>query len=140
MIPTGDVILQVTGDLSLPNVNDACHLDAGLFDAYAVEQTLNDPWMGEGLVYRGLTLAKVWELCVASPEAGTAVLVAEDGMSVEVAAQDLMEWPIMLAYQVGGKDLIKDLGGPVKLVFPAKAGETYPKEEWMWWVVELQIK
>ncbi len=40
-------------------------------------------------------------------------MVAEDGMTVEVAAADLMEWPIMLTYQVDGQDLIKDLGGRV---------------------------
>ena len=137
--PTGDVILKVTGDLTQPNVGDECLFDAALFDYYAVEQTLDDPWMGDGLEYRGLTLNKVWELCGGSAEAEVAVLVAEDGMTIEVAAADLKEWPIMLAYQVGGEDLIKDLGGPVKLVFPAEAADTYPKEMWMWWVAEVQI-
>ena len=138
--PTGDTILKVTGDLTMPNVGEECQLDADLFDQYAIEQTLDDPWMGDGLEYRGLTLAKVWELCGGSAEAEVAVLVAADGMSIEIAAADLMEWPIMLAYQVSGKDLINDLGGPVKLVFPAEARETYLDEQWMWWVAEVQIK
>jgi hypothetical protein len=138
--PAGDVILKVTGDLEMPNVGDECHFDADLFDTYAIEQTLDDPWMGDGLEYRGLTLAKVWELCGGSDEATAVVLVAEDGMTVEIAAADLMEWPIMLAYQVGSEDLINDLGGPVKLVFPAEARETYLDEQWMWWVAEIQIK
>jgi len=138
--PTGDVILKVTGNLTRPNVGEECHFDADQFDQYAIKQVIDDPWMGDGLEYRGLTLNKVWELCGGSDEAGAIVLVAEDGMTVEIAAADLMEWPIMLAYQVGGQDLIKDLGGPVKLVFPAEAGETYIDEQWMWWVAEVQIK
>jgi len=138
--PTGDVILKVTGDLTLPNVGEECHFDADQLDQYAIKQVIDDPWMGDGLEYRGLTLAKVWELCGGSDEAGAMVLVAEDGMTVEIAAADLKEWPIMLAYQVGGQDLIKDLGGPVKLVFPAEARETYLDEQWMWWVAEVQIK
>ncbi len=96
--------------------------------------------MGDGLDYRGLTLNTVWRLCGASDDAGAMIMVAEDGMTVEVAAADLMEWPIMLTYQVDGQDLIKDLGGPVKLVFPAEAGETYVDDQWMWWVAEVQIK
>ncbi|MBC8449370.1 MAG: hypothetical protein H8D78_16610, partial [Chloroflexi bacterium] len=59
--PTGDVILKVTGDLTLPNVGDECHFDADLFDQHAIKQVLDDPWMGDGLEYRGLTLNKVWE-------------------------------------------------------------------------------
>jgi hypothetical protein len=138
--PDGDVILKVTGDLSLPNVDDECHFDADLFDQHAISQDLDDPWMGDGLEYRGLTLNKVWELCGGSDEAGAMVMVAKDGMTVEIAAEDLMEWPIMLAYQVDGADLIDDLGGPVKLVFPAEAADTYSQDNWMWWVVEVQFE
>ena len=137
--PAGDVILTVTGDIETPNVDDACQFDAELFDQYAIEQTLDDPWMGDGLVYRGLTLATIWELCGGSAEAEVATLVAKDGMAIEIAAADLMEWPIMIAYQVDGEDLVDELGGPVKLVFPADARETYVDEQWMWWLVEIQI-
>jgi len=32
------------------------------------------------------------------------------------------------------------VGGPVKVVFPADARETYVDDQWMWWVVEVQIQ
>ena len=138
--PTGDVILVVTGDIETPNVGDECQFDAHLFDQYAITQDLDDPWMGDGLDYRGLTLATIWELCGGAAGAEAATLVAEDGMTIEIAAADLQEWPIMVAYQVGGEDLISDLGGPVKIVFPADAGETYADDQWMWWIVEVKIQ
>jgi len=137
--PTGDVILTVTGDLETPNVGDECQFDADLFDQYAITQDLDDPWMGEGLDYRGLTLARIWELCGAADDAEVATLVAKDGMTIEVAAADLQEWPIMVAYQVNGEDLIDDVGGPVKVVYPAEAADTYDDDTWMWWLAEIQI-
>ena len=138
--PTGDVILKVTGDLETPNVGDECQFDADLFDQYAITQDLDDPWMGDGLDYRGLTLARIWELCGGSDEATVAVMVANDGMEIEIAKEDLDAWPIMVAYQVGGENLVDDLGGPVKVVYPADAGETYNEDQWMWWLVEIQIQ
>jgi len=33
---------------------------------------------------------------------------------------------------VGGEDLVDEIGGPVKLVFPADARETYADDQWMW--------
>ena len=137
--PTGDVILVVTGDIADPNAGDECQFDAALVEQYAVDQTIDDPWMGDGLEYRGLLLSDVWELCGGSDDATAATLVAKDGMTLDIAKKDLEAWPIMVAYQVGGEDLIDDLGGPVKVVFPADAGETYADDQWMWWVVEVQI-
>ena len=138
--PTGDVILVVTGDIANANVDDTCQFDADMFDQYAVDQTLDDPWMGDGLEYRGMLLSDIWALCGGSDEATIATMVASDGMTIEIAKEDLEAWPIMVAYQVGGEDLIDDLGGPVKLVYPAEAGETYDENQWMWWLVEVQIQ
>jgi len=137
--PSGDLILTVTGDLDAPNVGDECVFDADLFDDYAITQDMDDPWMGDGLDYRGVTLATIFELCGGSADAETVTLVADDGMTLEIAAADLKEWPIMVAYQVGGEDLPVELGGPVKMVYPADAGETYGDDFWMWWLVEVQI-
>jgi hypothetical protein len=137
--PTGDVILTISGEVGTPNAGDLCQFDAALLDRFAIEQTIDDPWMGDGLVYRGVTLAKIWELCGAAADAAAATLVATDGMEVVIAAEDLQAWPIMLAYQVGGADLVEETGGPVKLVFPAEARDTYADEQWMWWVAEVKI-
>jgi hypothetical protein len=138
--PAGDVILRVTGDIANHNADDECQFDAALIEQNAVDQTIDDPWMGDGLEYRGALLSKVWELCGGSGEATGVTLVAKDGMTVEIAREDLEQWPIMLAYQVGGADLVDEAGGPVKLVFPAEARETYADEQWMWWVVEVKVQ
>jgi hypothetical protein len=138
--PTGNVILKVTGDIVNPNVDDECQFGAALIEQYAVDQTIDDPWMGDGLEYRGIPLSKLWELCGGSEEATVAMLVAKDGMTVEIAREDLKQWPIMLAYQVGGTDLVDEVGGPVKLVFPAEARGTYTDEQWMWWAAEVKVQ
>ncbi|MBU0703082.1 MAG: molybdopterin-dependent oxidoreductase, partial [Chloroflexi bacterium] len=137
--PAGDVILTVTGDIADGNVGDECQFDAAMFDQYAVDQTLDDPWMGDGLEYRGMLLSDIWELCGGSDDAPAAVMVASDGMTINIAKEDLDAWPIMVAYQVGGENLVDELGGPVKLVYPAEAGETYDENQWMWWLAEIQI-
>jgi len=137
--PEGDVVLRVTGDVSNPNVGSECQFDVALVEKYAETQTIDDPWMGEGLEYRGILLSKVWQLCGGAKEAAAATLVANDGKTTKVAREDLERWPIMLAYQVGGKNLTDKVGGPVKLVFPADARGKYDDDQWAWWVVEMQV-
>ena len=89
--------------------------------------------------YRGILLSDTWELCGGSADATVATMVAKDGIELDIAKKDLEAWPIMVAYQVDGENLIDDLGGPVKLVFPADARETYADDQWMWWLVEVKI-
>ncbi|MEA3338679.1 MAG: hypothetical protein U9R15_01810, partial [Chloroflexota bacterium] len=137
--PEGDVILKVTGEIAEANVDDACQFDAALIEQYAVDQTIDDPWMGDGLEYRGLLLSDIWDLCGGSDDATAAVMVANDGMTINIAKEDLDAWPIMVAYQVDGENLVDEMGGPVKLVYPADAGETYNDDQWMWWLAEIQI-
>jgi hypothetical protein len=132
--PTGPVLFTVTGMVDLPNVDKDCVLDAANIKKYLKEYTIDDPWAGNGLQYSGILLSELWKRCGANYQATTAILVATDGMQVNITKDDLQNWPIFIATQLVGKDLVKEQGGPAKLVFPPEAGEKYPKEQWMWYV------
>jgi hypothetical protein len=132
--PKGDVLLTVNGMVDLANVDGTCQLDAANIKKYLKEFTLDDPWAGKGQQYSGILLSEIWKRCGANYQATTAILVAEDGYQVNISKDDLQKWPILIATQLAGKDLVKEQGGPAKLVFPAEAGEKYDQDQWMWYV------
>jgi hypothetical protein len=137
--PAGSVLFTVTGNVDLPNVDANCVIDKANIAPYIKEYTINDPWVGDGMKYGGVLLSELWTLCGSTDAATAAILTAEDGMTVNVAKEDFMKWPILVALQLGGKDLVSEQGGPAKLAFPTEAGEKYPKEVWMWYIKTIQF-
>lgn len=137
--PTGEVLFTVTGMVDLPNVGQDCVIDAANIKKYLKEYTIDDPWAGPGQKYTGILLSELWKRCGANYQATTAILVAADGMQVNISKDDLQKWPILIATQLAGKDLVKEQGGPAKLVFPAEASEKYDKDQWMWYVKTIKF-
>lgn len=137
--PTGTVLFTVTGMVDLPNVDKNCVIDAANIKKYVKEYTIDDPWAGAGQKYSGILLSDLWKRCGANYQATTAMLVASDGMQVNVTKEDLQKWPILIATQLAGKDLVKEQGGPAKLAFPTEAGEKYTKDQWLWYVETIEF-
>jgi hypothetical protein len=136
----GESLIKVTGKIGKTNSGSDYVLDQAAFDAKAVEQTMDDPWMGDGLQYKGILLSELIKMVEPADDATTISLVATDGKAVDVAIADAEKWDIMLVHWAGGEMLAEDLGGPVKVAFSADARETYADEQWMWWLVEAKIK
>ena len=138
--PLGDALVTATGDIKKTNSDDTYVLDQTAFDERSVELTYNDPWMGDGLKYKGILLKDLIELVKPGDDVTTVTLVCTDGNGYDIALADAEMYDIMLARWVDGELLDEGIGGPVKVAYPDDAKETYPDENWAWWVVEVEFK
>lgn len=136
----GDTLIKVTGDIGKTNSGNAYILDEAAFEKHSVELTIDDPWMGDGLKYKGILLKDLIDIVDPADSAKTFSLVATDGKAVDVAIADAEKWDIMLVHWADGAILDEKTGGPVKIAFSADARATYPDDMWMWWVVEVKVK
>ena len=139
-VELGEAVLTITGKIDSPNSGDAYIFDEAAFEKYSVELTMDDPWMGDGLNYKGILLSKILELVDPSSGATTISIIAVDGKSIDIAIEDAEKWDIMMVHYIDGELFGEDLGGPVKIAFSEEASGTYNKDNWMWWVVEVKIK
>jgi hypothetical protein len=138
--PVGEALVTVSGMIQNTNSGDTYVLDEAAFDATSVEEVYNDPWMGDGLTYKGILLSDLITLINPTAEATTISLVAVDGMSLDIPISDANQYHIMLAHWVDGEMLANDTGGPVKVAFPDDASGTYTDEQWMWWITTIEVK
>lgn len=136
----GETLLKITGDIGKKNSGETYVLDQAAFDEKAVELTMDDPWMGDGLKYKGILLKDLIDMVDPADDATVLSLIATDGKAVDVAIEDAKKWDIMLVHWADGTLLDEKTGGPVKIAFPADARGTYADEQWMWWLVEVAVK
>lgn len=118
-------------------------LDQAAFDANSVELTYNDPWMGDGLKYKGILLSKLVELVKPTADATIISLVATDGKAFDIPMAAGTQYDVMLARWVDGTLLDEKNGGPVKVAYPDDAKGTDPAfadENWAWWIVSVEFK
>ena len=136
----GDSLITVKGDIGKTNSGDNYVLDQAAFDSKSVELTYNDPWMGDGLKYKGILLKDL--IALVKPDSGvtTVSLVATDGKAFDIALADAQNYDIMLARWVDGNLLDESNGGPVKVAYSDPAKAVYADENWAWWVVSVDFK
>ncbi len=142
-VPTGEVVLTVSGAIALTNNGDVFELDMDMVKALPyVAYVVEDPWMGEQ-AYGGVTLSALLNYVGIPAGASTVVLIASDDKEVPVAIRDALYYPILLVYTLDGDDLPASLGGPVKLAFPYDSDpetiELYDENQWNWYVVKIRV-
>jgi hypothetical protein len=142
--PSGEALVTVKGKIGTKNVGETYVLDQAAFDAKSVELTYNDPWMGDGLKYKGILLKDLITLVKPTSDVTTVSLVAVDGMTLDIALADAQNYDLMLARWVDSALLTEENGGPVKLAAPEdskdKNGGPIKDENWMWWIKSVDFK
>jgi len=136
----GDALITVKGDIGKTNSGETYVLDQAAFDELSVEMTYNDPWMGDGLAYKGILLKDLVDLVKPGDDVTIVSLIATDGKAFDIALADAEMYDIILAHWVDGTLLDEGNGGPVKVAYPDDAKGTYPDENWAWWVVTVDFK
>jgi len=136
----GPALLTVSGKLDKPNSGSDFVLDQAYFDSKSVEVKMDDPWMGDGITYKGVLIRDVLTAAGVPADAKTFRVVATDKKGLDIAIEDAKKWDIMLARWANGDELKEDTGGPVKIVFPADSRQTYTDEQWMWWLTTAEVK
>lgn len=135
----GEALVTISGKITELNNDETYVLDQAAFEAKSVELIYNDPYMGSGLKYKGILLRDLIEM-VGANNANTIHLFSTADQNVDIPVADAQEWDIMLARWVDGVLLDPDIGGPVKLVFPDDAKDTYPDAQWAWWISGIEFK
>jgi len=136
---TGTPLVTVKGKIS----GGTYILDQAAFDKNSVEGTYDDPWMGNGLVYKGILLSKLVELVKPSSDATIISLIATDGKAFDIPMAPGTQYKVMLARWVGGTLLDEKNGGSVKVAYPNDVKGTDPAfadENWAWWIVSVEFK
>jgi hypothetical protein len=136
----GAALLTVKGDIGKTNSGSTYVIDQATFDSKSVELTYNDPWMGDGLKYKGILLKDLISMVKPASSVTTIALICTDGKEYDVAMTDAENSDIMLARWVDGTLLDESNGGPVKVAYPDDVKGTYPDENWAWWVVSVDFK
>jgi hypothetical protein len=136
----GDALITVKGDIGKTNSGDNYVIDQATFDSLSVELTYNDPWMGDGLKYKGILLKDLIDLVKPGNDVTTVALICTDGKEYDIALADALNFDIILAHWVDGITLDEGNGGPVKVAYPDDAKSIYPDENWAWWVVSVEFK
>ncbi len=136
----GDALITVSGDIGKTNSGNNYILDQAAFDSKSVELTYNDPWMGDGLKYKGILLRDLIALVKPGSGVTTVSLIATDGKAFDIALADAEQYDIMLTRWVDGVLLDESNGGPVKVAYPDDAKAIYPDDSWAWWVVSVEFK
>lgn len=143
-VPTGNVVLRITGTIALTNNEKAFEFDLDMIKALPyVAYKVTDPWLGEQL-YGGVELRSLLEYVGIPKYATRVVVIAKDKKEFPISVRDAMYYPIIIAYVANDQPIKASLGGPLKLVFPyslyPEIQELYPSEQWAWWVVEIRVE
>ena len=138
-VDLGPALVTVSGKVGSPNSGGDYVMDQAFFDANSVEVKMDDPWMGDGITYKGILVRDLLTTMKIPSDATKITVVATDGKGLDIAIADAQKWDIMLARWADGAELDNDTGGPVKIVFPADSRSTYTDEQWMWWITTAKV-
>jgi len=136
----GPALMTISGKIGEKNSGDKFVVDQAYFDANSVEIKMDDPWMGDGIAYKGVLVRNLAKDLKLPGDAAILKVIATDGKGIDLSMADIEKWDIMLAHWAAGKELDNETGGPVKIVFPADARGTYADDQWMWWLTTAEVK
>ncbi len=136
----GPALLTVGGKIGAKNSADTYVLDQAYFESRSVEITLDDPWIGDGITYRGILVRDLAKDLNVTRDAKILRVISSDGLALNIFLPDAQKWDIMLARWANGTELDADSGGPIKVVFPAGARNAYGDKFWMWWLTSAEVQ
>ncbi len=140
--PTGEVILSVTGDISVRNDGDSAVFDMDMLRGMGeVTFATTTPWTEGVQEFTGVSLHTLAErLGVAS---GSIKATAINDYAIDIPVTDAVEGGPILAYLQNGKPMSVRYNGPLWLVYPYDLNEAYRSEviysRSIWQLVRLDV-
>lgn len=116
-LPTGEVILEVSGAISRTNIDDEAHFDRAMIDALPSGKIVtSNHVLDKPATYTGPVLSTLLKQLGAK---GNSVLVtALDDYTAELSMTDIEKYGVILATHENGKVMTIDTRGPFFVVFP----------------------
>jgi hypothetical protein len=117
--PTNDVVLIVSGEISVTNKGNSLAFDMDTLEHLRlVEYDVDDPWLDDRVTYTGVLLSDLLEVAGA-PETATEVMaIALDGYVSPIPVSEIESWPVLLATQSNGAHMTIETSGPTRIIFP----------------------
>ena len=122
-LPTGDVVLNIFGNVSRTNQAQKLSFDIATLEKLGlVEYTIADPWQNhEEVTYTGVLMSDLLEYAGVSDTATNVHMVALDEYAVDVSMADINKWPVLLATRTNNEYMDIESSGPTRIVFPFHA-------------------
>ena len=126
-VPTGDVVLSVTGNIATTNNGDAAEFDEAMLRALG-ETTFETTtiWTDGVQTFTGVSLKTL--LDALGVEGGTLEAKALNDYAVEVPVSDAVDGGPIIAYARNGKPMSIRDKGPLWIVYPFDTNPDYASE------------
>jgi hypothetical protein len=145
--PSGDIILEITGDISCGNAHEgdnlAAHFDAALLESLGTKvlETTTD-WTNGSQRFEGPLMRDILQKVQAS---GTVVhAVAANDYAVTIPREDFEDYQVILAMSQNGKRLSLRDRGPLWIIYPR---DGHPElrtpvmnTRWIWQLRTLDVR
>jgi hypothetical protein len=143
-VPSGDVILTVTGNIGTSNVDDTIQMDIATVESVGqVEYTVDDPFENRAVTYRGVLMSDLLNLWQVGDDATTLHVVALNDYAVDVPLADLHTYPVIFALQADGEYMPIATRGPAMLVYPYNDFEfevAIYNDYWAWQIKSIEVR
>jgi hypothetical protein len=126
-LPTGDIILTVTGEIDVTNAESALVLDFDALAALDAETLETTTIWTEGLQsFQGVSLKTLTDLL--GTKEGTLLATAINDYTVEIPVSDAVEGGPIIAYLMNDKEMSVRDKGPLWVIYPYDRNADYRSE------------
>ncbi|MEK0083605.1 oxidoreductase [Benzoatithermus flavus] len=141
--PSGPVLLTVTGAITNRNGPDGARFDRAMLEALGLSELKTSTSWTDGVpTFRGVLAARLLDAVGATGKVLHAV--AANDYAVDLDADEMRRYPILLAMEQDGKQLRLRDRGPIWVVLPRDA---YPElqsvsqdQKWIWQVRSIEVR
>lgn len=119
-MPTGPVLLTVTGQISNTNTTGSAQFDLAMLDALSQHTIETEtPWYDNAQSFSGPLGSAL--LDAVGAEGTTVTVTALNDYSADIPVADFREYPVILASRINGKELSIRDKGPLFVIYPFDA-------------------
>jgi hypothetical protein len=143
-LPSGPVVLSLTGKIGVTNVTGRLDLDMDTLERLGLSEfTVDDPYLKRSVTYQGVLLKRLLDVARVSQDATTLHTVALNDYATDVPIEPLGKWPVMLATKRDGQRMPVSDKGPIEIVFPYnsfKIDPTVYDPMWVWQLRSIEVR
>jgi len=140
-VPTGEVLLVVTGNIGNTNVGGEARFDRQMLEALGTSRLVTrTPWHPDGNVFEGVRADRLLKAVEARGEAVRAT--AANDYRVTIPLSDFAAHDVLLAMRIDGRDLTLRTKGPIWVIYPDDADlpEGERSERMIWQLVQFDVE
>lgn len=143
-LPSGEVMLTVGGKIENTNDDSQILMDRAAIEAVGlVEYEVEDPFLGEKIVYRGVLVEDLLKLWQVDESATTLYVLALNDFEAEVPIKDIHQYPVLFALQANGEYMPISRRGPAMFVYPYHAytlDKSIYNAYWVWQIKYIEVR